>query len=584
MKRIQRIVITAVACFVALFCGSQLSMACTGVYVGSEASADGTAIIARSSDNQAVWGNHITLTERIEKKAGRTMQVDMQGKVFAKLPATTYKYTATPFMTGTMAANDLPNDATACTNEHGVAMTMAITAFSNEAALAADPLVESGLTENTAVDLVICQSRTAREAVKVLLSLVDRYGSSECNIALIADKKEAWYVEMYTGHQYAAVKLPADKVSVFGNEFTMEYLSDFEETITSKNLKQLPKEKHFAVYGGKDAKNGNVRELNLFDTYSGNTVTNDYCHMRTWIGHRVLAPSKYDKDYDIKSRYPLCFTPDHPAGLADVCSVLRNRFEGTKYDPDKTGRIDMRVIGTDTAMSVHALQVFPKLPAEMACVTWESTGPAIYGVFVPVSNAATSISTAYGNDQPAASAGNTAYGNTPYGNSQSAPSGKANSGMNAKGKSANSNSQQAESVGVFDTEHYPYYAFKELSTLCVGPDQYLTYGKPVRDYWLSAEQGMFAGMQKVLTRASKMKNKNAAARYITGYCNEMQEQAFGDAKLLLNDVQWTQSQNSNTMKLGRNPETHEILKSERVLPPMEVNLDASKYKEIPKIQ
>ena len=39
----------------------------------------------------------------------------------------------------------------------------------------------------------------------------------------------------------------------------------------------------------------------------------------------------------------------------------------------------------------------------------------------------------------------------------------------------------------------------------------------------------------------------------------MQEQAFADAGQLLNDVRWYHSQNSNTMKNGRNPETHEVL-------------------------
>ena len=275
---------------------------------------------------------------------------------------------------------------------------MAVTAFANEAALKADPLIEEGLTENTAADLVICQSYSARNAVRVLLSLIDQYGSSECNIALIADQKEAWYVEMYTGHQYAAVKLPADQVSAFGNEFTMEYLSDYEESIVSEELLTLPEKNGFAVYG-KD------NELNLFDTYSGESLTENYCHMRTWIGHQVLAPSAFGDDYDAKARYPLCFKPDAPVSLADVCGLMRNRYEGTKYDPDETGRIDMRVIGTDTAMSVHALQVYPDVPARMACVTWESTGPAIYGVFVPISNAVNSISEAYGNNQPASEAG-----------------------------------------------------------------------------------------------------------------------------------------------------------------------------------
>ena len=35
---------------------------------------------------------------------------------------------------------------------------------------------------------------------------------------------------------------------------------------------------------------------------------------------------------------------------------MRNRFEGTEYSPDETGRTDMRVIGTDTALSVHITQ------------------------------------------------------------------------------------------------------------------------------------------------------------------------------------------------------------------------------------
>ena len=36
---------------------------------------------------------------------------------------------------------------------------------------------------------------------------------------------------MYNGHQYAAVKLPDDRVSVFGNEFLLQYASDYEDAI-----------------------------------------------------------------------------------------------------------------------------------------------------------------------------------------------------------------------------------------------------------------------------------------------------------------------------------------------------------------
>ena len=507
--------------------------ACTAVYVGSEASADGTVIMAKSNDYQDVWANYVTITERVENKSGRTMPVDNDKTVFATLPDTTYRYTSTPWMESATAANGLGSDATVCTNEYGVAMIMSITSFSNAAALEADPLVEHGLSEFTAVDLVTCQSATAREGVEVLLSLIDTYGSSEVNIALIADQKEAWYVEMYNGHQYAAVKLPNDKVCAFGNEFSLEYVSDYSDCILSEELESLAKDNGFAVYG----KNG---ELNLLSTYSGDEVVTNYSHMRTWIAHQIMAPTAYG-DYDKGELYPLCFSAEEKVSLLDVMEIMRNRYEGTEYSPDETGRTDMRVIGTDTALSVHIAQIYPDLPADMSCVTWESTGPALYGVFVPVSNAATSISEPY------------------------------------------SRSQTADEVGVFDTQLYPYYRFKELNTLGVEKNAYKIYGEPVRAYWHQAEVLMTESMQTVLKNAASLGDSKAAKQYITDYCNAVQEQAFDDAGQLLNDVRWYMSKNSNTMKNGRNPETHEVIDELKQVDPLTVTLDASAYGELPDI-
>ena len=451
--------------------------------------------------------------------------------VKTEIPATTYKYTATPFMNSTTADVGCPHDATACTNEYGVAMTMAVTGFSNENALKADPLVDEGLTEDAATDLVICQSKTAREGVEVLLGIIDEYGSSESNIAIIADQNEVWYVEMYTGHQYAAVKLPSDKVAVFGNEYSLEYVSDFDDCITSKELSSLAEKNGFAVHG----KNG---EINLFETYAGKNITTDYSHMRTWMGHQLLAPSNFSADYNHNASYPLCFTPEKDVSLQDVSQILRNRFEGTKYSPDETGRIDMRVIGTDTALSAHMMQVFPDLPAEMSCVSWVSCGPPVYGVFVPVSNDCINVSDAYGANQP------------------------------------------AKDKGVFDT-NYPYYLFKELCTRCVGQENYKIYGEPVQEYWGKAESNMFDGMSKVLAQAANMKDNNTRESYITSYCNDMQTQAFKDGKQILNDVVWVQNKNSNTLKIQRNPETHQLTGEKVVISPIKVKLDASSFNKVP---
>lgn len=517
-----------------MVCSTQACAACTGIYVGPDVSSDGSSIFARSSDTQKVWGNHITVTPGVDNEPGRFMPVSESGKIKTEIPATTYQYTATPYMDSTKAYNgENVSGACVCTNEHGVAMTMAISAFSNKNALDADPLVEEGLSEDSAIDLVVCQSKTAREGVDVLCGLIDKYGSSESGIAYIGDQNEVWYVEIYTGHQYAAVKLPSDKVSVFGNEFSLEYLSDYNDSVTSKDLFNLSEEKNFAVHG----KNN---EINLFDTYAGKDTATDYSHMRTWIGHQILAPSQFTADYDNNTRYPLCFDPDKNVSAEDVSQILRNRFEGTKYSPDETGRIDMRVIGTDTALSAHVVQVFPDVPEEMSCVSWVSCGPPVYGVFVPVSNDCINVSDAYGANQP------------------------------------------ADDKEVFDTNNYPYYIFKEICTRCVGPDNYKIYGEPVKAYWHDAESNMFESMANVMAQAAKINDSNARAIYITSYCNEMQTHAFDDGKQMLNDVVWTQNQNSNTLKIQRNPETHQMTGEKVVIPQMELNLDASHYKNVPK--
>jgi dipeptidase len=199
----------------------------------------------------------------------------------------------------------------------------------------------------------------------------------------------------------------------------------------------------------------------------------------------------------------------------------------------------MRVIGSDTTLSAHMIQIFPNLPAEMSCVSWVSCGPPVYGVYIPVSNDCINVSEAYGANQP------------------------------------------ANESGVFDTDNYPYYVFKDLCTRCVGPENYKIYGQPVQAYWHEAESNMFSGMSKVIEHAQKIKDNNSRASYITSYCNDMQTKAFKDGKQMLNDVVWTQSKDSNTFKIERNPETHQMTGEKVVIPPMEVKLNASEYGKVP---
>ncbi len=112
------------------------------------------------------------------------------------------------------------------------------------------------------------------------------------------------------------------------------------------------------------------------------------------------------------------------------------------------------------------------------------------------------------------------------------------------------------------------------------PDDYPIYGAPVRAYWRKAESVMIRDMRAVLMIAAKMEDRGAARQFITDYCSALQDKAFSDAGLLLNDVRWYHSKNSNTMKNGRNPETHEVLDELKPISPMEIRLDAAAWDRI----
>jgi len=525
MKRVLCIAFCLMICLL-----SASASACTGVYIGKEVSVDGTIMIARSNDTQGNHPTRVMVVPRVEQYPDRQMPVDAESSEYFSLPSTTCKYIGTPFMDSTMLQLGNGIDDAVCVNEYGVAMTMSVTAFSNKAAKEADPWVPDGITEFTMNQLVITSSRTAKEAVRRLAQLIDQFGSSETNIALIIDQDEAWYVEMYTGHQYAAVKLPDDKVAVFGNEFSLEYLSDYSEHVVSENLEKLAVDNGFAVYGRDN-------ELNLLATYAGKEIVQDYSHRRTWIGHKELAPSAYG-DYSKEDLYPLAFSPDNRVSLQTVMELMRNRYEGTPYSPDETGRKDMRVIGSDTSISVHIVQMHPDMPPSVAGTAWICLAPAPYGVFVPMNILCSEPSDSYAANQP------------------------------------------ESQLNQFESDKYPWFTFKELNTLCL--TDYKTYGIPVREYWHTAEKYMIDAMAAEVEAVKELLKSDPAAaqKRMTVFCAGLQEKAFADGKALLNQVRWAMSANSNTMKMGINPETDEMSDTERVLTPISVELDAALYKGV----
>ena len=280
-------------------------------------------------------------------------------------------------------------------NENGVAFTASVTGYASDEAYQADPTIPDGIREECMATIVGPMARTAREAVELLAGLIDRYGHIDSDIVMVADRKEAWYMEIYTGHQYCAVRMPDDAVAVFGNEFMLDTVDpDSDDVICSKELFSLPRKHGFAVM---DA-NG---RMNLRRTYSGDGRLYDPCHMRTWRGHQLLSPST-SHEYDRSEYYPFFFKPDFKVDLATVRQLYRDRYEGTAFNPEETGSTTTRVIGYETQSEVHILEVFDNVPKEMTCVAWVCMSEAAHAPFIPFTVNATHMNEHYAYDAPVA--------------------------------------------------------------------------------------------------------------------------------------------------------------------------------------
>ena len=123
-------------------------------------------------------------------------------------------------------------------NERGLAITatVSITLVSDEYA-AIDPLKETGtgIRETILPGILACQATSARDAVDLLAAYIDEYGSEECNTVLVSDQKEAWIFEIYGATTYAAMRLPDDKMAVFGNQVMIDWIdpSDTDGVVVS---------------------------------------------------------------------------------------------------------------------------------------------------------------------------------------------------------------------------------------------------------------------------------------------------------------------------------------------------------------
>ena len=364
-----------------------VAVACTGMYAGKQVSEDGTVLLGRTVDS-APWTacHRYVVTPRVENVPGRVFRSTRTHFRWA-LPATTWHYVGTP----TVSSMKKGIMDSACSNERGFVVTGTVTAHPNAKILAVDPFMRhTGTGEDSLPGLLALCCSTVREALKMIEVVIAQCGHTNGEIYMIADKDEAWYVEVYSGHQWAAVKMPEDKVACWGNQFMIRSFDpDAPDTRHSKDL--------LAVAG----KAGTlVRDADglpdLCRSYAA--PLGDYSNYRTWFGHKTFAPDTAG-EYVVSRPMPLFYTPARKIGYRDMFELMRSRYEGTERNPEANNLQKVRVIGTTKQTTSHVISLDPNLPAPLRGTIWASLANSEHSVFMPLNAAITRCDEAYTLDQ-----------------------------------------------------------------------------------------------------------------------------------------------------------------------------------------
>ena len=376
----------------------QAVQACCGFIIGRQLTKDGTTLFGRTEDypyypNGGKHNKNYVVVDAKNYKEGDQLEDESNGFTYPHA-ASEMKYTATY----DSARGDGSNGAFGehGFNEAGVSMTSTVTAIPNKKVLKTDPLTENGIPEAAMLDVVLPRVKSAREGVEFLAKVIEEKGSAEGNVVVFADQKETWYMEILSGHQYVAVKVPEDKYAVFANTYYLGHvdLNDKENVIASKDVEKVAKESG----NYKTDKDGN---FHIAKSYGPEKYA-EGDRSRTYAGITLLDPNSkvtYEDDEYELFRSPT--DPNKKFTLEDAFALQRNRFEhlngrfvpddqiGVKKQGDDGSNDTVRkdqykyALGNENVIDAHVYQINPNLPKSFGGTVWLGMGPSRNTPYVP---------------------------------------------------------------------------------------------------------------------------------------------------------------------------------------------------------
>ncbi len=371
-------------------------MPCTTILVGKKASYDGSTIISRNDDSPS-GSFHVKKMVVVDPAHQPRKYTSKIGHLTIELPDDPLSYTATPNVDpseGIWAASGI--------NSANVCMSATETITTNGRVLGADPMVEyvpakggkkavpGGIGEEDLVVITLPYIRSAREGVKRLGALLEKYGTYESNGIAFSDKDEIWWLESIGGHHWIARRVADDEVVIMPNQFGLDRF-DFEDAfgaqrdnMCSADLKEFIEQNHLDLNV-----DGQFNPRLAFGSHSDSDHvynTPRAWYMLSYLNRKLFEEGHYQpEDDDI----PWSFKPDRKLTIDDVKYIQSSHYQGTEYDPygrfnDSAAKGKYRPIGISRTGFCHISQIRGYAPEETAAIEWLLFSSNVFNTPIPV--------------------------------------------------------------------------------------------------------------------------------------------------------------------------------------------------------
>ena len=289
--------------------------ACTNFIVGKKASADGSVMCTYNADDYGMFIGLAHYAAGTHAKGTMRKIIDWDTKKYhGEIP-------------------EAPQTYNVIGNINEFQVTIGETTYGGrEEMVDTTGIIDYG----SLIYIALQRSKTAREAIKVMTGLAEKYGyNSEGETFTICDPNEAWIMEMMGcgGDKkqkvvWVAVRIPDDAISGHANQSRIGVFSQYKtEVLHSKNVVSFAKEKGW--YKGSD-KDFSWKNTYAFPDFSGRRI----CDARVWsfFNHhkdmsRWLAWA-LGKDKNAEDM-PLWSIPDKKLSVKDLEADMRDHYEGT---------------------------------------------------------------------------------------------------------------------------------------------------------------------------------------------------------------------------------------------------------------